>query len=160
MRPPSITTAAWMSPWRHVPQPVYVPSFHCAAGAAAGADGAGAAGGVTDATETVAGAATGTLGATDGVGAVAVLPESAGCSEAGGADGAVDGSTVALDGEGALSSEAVCTGALRSLGVDADSVEGADAMGARATDCSSAAEGAGPLPSCAAERRPADSASN
>ena len=48
IRPPSITTEACMSPWREVPQPVYVPSFHFVAGSA----GAAGAGGATTGAET------------------------------------------------------------------------------------------------------------
>ena len=43
MRPLSITTAAWMSPCREVPQPRYVPSLYCGF-AGAGGGGAGATG--------------------------------------------------------------------------------------------------------------------
>ena len=37
MRPSWITTAAWISPWREVPQPKYVPSLYCGFGGAGGA---------------------------------------------------------------------------------------------------------------------------
>src|SRR3954465_1216767 len=42
IRPPSITTAAWMSPCRDVPQPVYVPSRYRVGAGATGGPAAGA----------------------------------------------------------------------------------------------------------------------
>ena len=78
MRPPSITTAASISPWREVPQPVYVPSFHLGAGG-----GAGSAGATTGATGSTAAAGGG--GATGpGVKAGAAASTGAGTATASG----------------------------------------------------------------------------
>src|ERR1700733_2826444 len=74
MRPPSITTSAWMLPWRDVPQPRYVPSFQAGAAVGAGAAGCGASiavGAVTDAT------GGGGAGVSRGEGAGALTPRSA-----------------------------------------------------------------------------------
>src|SRR5579864_5239157 len=56
MRPLSITTVAWMSPWRQPPHPAYFPSFHAfGEGAAEGV--AGISAGCSDAAVTEAGGA-------------------------------------------------------------------------------------------------------
>lgn len=128
MRPPSITTAAWISPWREVPQPRYLPSFQVGAAGAVGGGGGGA--GVT---------ATGAGGGTTGVtaegsgnsGAVAI------------ADGGTDSAFVDI-GPGTGSTRAMMAGfagAAMGAGVTTKAATGTGAgatrTGRRSAVCSS-----------------------
>ena len=78
MRPSWITTAAWMSPWREVPQPRYVPSLYCAFGGAGAPGAVGAAGSAATTGNSAAGA--GNNGAGAAIEGWTVLAEAAAAS--------------------------------------------------------------------------------